>query len=96
MAVNYSHKPNSGSIRKTKQKKSDNSPDYWGDAQIDGVIYKISGWLNQDNNGNPYLSLKFASDNQNQQRGQQQRGQQQNQQQRQRQSPQQGGDDIPF
>jgi hypothetical protein len=63
--------PNKGKMDVTKQKKTDKSPDWWGDIKIDPtylssltpdqdglVVVKLSGWdRTYPSTGNKYLSL---------------------------------------
>lgn len=55
----YEIKDNTGSLFPNKDKKTDNHPDRNGSVKIDGVEYWVSGWVKQDKNGNPWLSLAF-------------------------------------
>jgi hypothetical protein len=55
----YEQKDNSGSLFKNDKKSSDKHPDRKGSAMIDGVEYWVSGWVKQDKNGNPWMSLAF-------------------------------------
>jgi hypothetical protein len=55
----YEPKDNTGSVFTNKDKKTDKHPDRTGSARIGGVDYWVDGWINQDRNGKPYLSLKF-------------------------------------
>lgn len=52
-------KDNSGSVFKNDRKEKDTHPDRAGQARIGGVDYWVSGWIKQDRNGNPYMSLAF-------------------------------------
>lgn len=84
---------NRGVLFNAKDKKtSDNSPDYRGQINIDGVDYWLSAWIKTDKNGAKYMSLSPQRKDQ----GQQQQKPQQQQQQR---APAGAGsfdDDIPF
>ena len=61
--------PNSGTLNASKSKKSEKSPDYWGDLNIDvsklnlpngkGKV-RISGWKRKSNSGNTFLSLQLS------------------------------------
>jgi hypothetical protein len=84
----YEMRDNSGTLFKTKEKKNENSPDYYGDCMIDGVKHKISGWIKHPTNGGPpFISFSFRpaddqggrqqSSGSNQQRGSNQRQQDQ-------------------
>lgn len=59
----YEQKPNSGSLFREENKKSDTHADYSGSALIDGVEYWVSGWVNEVKSGakagKKYLSIKF-------------------------------------
>lgn len=55
----YEQKDNSGSLFKNERKTTDNHPDRTGSATIDGVSYWVNGWVKQDKNCNPWLSLAF-------------------------------------
>lgn len=55
----YEQKDNSGSLFKNEKKEKDTHPDRTGSAMIDGVAYWVSGWVKQDRNGNPWMSLAF-------------------------------------
>ena len=55
----YEQKDMTGSVFKNNEKKTDSHPDRSGSCLIDGVAYWISGWVKQDKNGNPWMSLAF-------------------------------------
>lgn len=69
--MSYEYKPykDSGSLRASTTKKTEKSPDYWGDIAIDlnnmtnvrvidGLtVLKVNGWKRQDKSGKTYLSL---------------------------------------
>jgi hypothetical protein len=57
--MSYEQKDNSGSLFKNDRKTTDKHPDRKGSAMIDGVNYWVSGWVKQDKNGNPWMSLSF-------------------------------------
>lgn len=50
--------PNSGAVFVNKRKESNTDPDRTGSAEIDGVEYWVSGWINDGKEGK-YLKLKF-------------------------------------
>lgn len=52
-------KENSGAIFANKQKKSENSPDFYTKNKINGVLSLISLWKKKDKNGNTYLSYSI-------------------------------------
>jgi hypothetical protein len=53
-------KPNSGSLFKNTDKKSEKSPDYSGDGNIFGVAARIYGRVKEKKDGSKYLSLSFV------------------------------------
>ena len=68
----------SGSLNASKSKKSQNSPDYWGEICIDikdmtnvtktpdgHYIFAISGWKKMSKAGNTYLSIAIKRKSQN-------------------------------
>ena len=55
----YEMKEGSGSLFKNDRKEKDTHPDRTGSAKIGGVDYWVSGWIKQDRNGKPYLSMAF-------------------------------------
>lgn len=56
----YEMKDNSGTLFVNDKGDNDKRPDRTGDAMIDGVVYKMSGWINTSKAGQPYLSVKFS------------------------------------
>ena len=52
-------KENAGAIFPNKQKKSENSPDFYTKNKINGVLSLISLWEKKDKNGNTYLSYSI-------------------------------------
>ena len=55
----YEQKDNSGSMFNNERKEKDTHPDRTGSAMIGGVAYWVNGWIKQDKNGKPWLSLAF-------------------------------------
>lgn len=67
--TSFEQKPDSGRLMAAQSKRSEKSPDYWGEIAINpkdlaGVsmenglyVYKISGWKKQSKSGSTYLSL---------------------------------------
>ena len=60
--------PNTGNLFSSSAKKTEKSPDYWGEFAlssgsikvVDGVAtIKISGWKKTSKNGKTYLALKL-------------------------------------
>jgi len=58
--MGFEHKPNSGSIFPNDYKERDGQPDHTGSAMIDGVEYRIAGWINEGRE-KEYISLKFET-----------------------------------
>lgn len=48
------------------KKQSENSPDYYGYAMIDGKKLSVSIWMNKSQKGTNYFALKFREANENQ------------------------------
>ena len=55
----YEPKDMSGSLFKNDRKEADTHPDYKGSALINGVDHWLDAWINEDRNGNKYMSLKL-------------------------------------
>jgi len=88
----YEVKPNTGSLRKSEVKKTQESPDYYGSFKLDlkslevvgnTVEFKLSGWKSVDKSGKSYLSLKLNNWKPDQEQAPQPQAQEQD-------------DDIPF
>ena len=47
-----------GFLQRVKKKRNDKSPEFYGHAKIDGVIYTVALWVNDGKEGK-YLSLSF-------------------------------------
>lgn len=60
---NYEMKPNTGSLFRVEDRKSDTHPEYSGSALIDGVEYFVDAWVNEVKSGpkagKKYFSFKF-------------------------------------
>lgn len=56
----YEQKNNSGSLFVNDKGENESRPDRTGDAMIDGVMYRMAGWVNTSANGKQYLSMKFT------------------------------------
>jgi hypothetical protein len=64
MAKDYDNNM-SGALFGNDQKQSDKEPDYKGSAEVDGVQYWISGWVNKSKDGKKYLKIKFTAKDSN-------------------------------
>lgn len=65
----FEHKKDSGRLMASQSKKTEKSPDYWGEIAIDIkdmtkvqkqgdlCIFKINGWKKKSKSGTTYLSL---------------------------------------
>ena len=57
----FEPKPNTGALFKNERKTKTTQPDYQGNVNIDGVEYKLSGWIREmKDKGTKYLSLSVA------------------------------------
>lgn len=59
----YETKPNTGSLFKNDKMKNENSPQYNGTVNIDGVEYWQSAWVNEMKDGRKYFAQKFTRKN---------------------------------
>ena len=69
MTTEFKPRKDSGSLRATTSKRSEKSPDYWGDIAIDlrdqtnlkvvdGLtVIRVNGWKKADRSGKTFLSL---------------------------------------
>lgn len=65
----FEHKKDSGRLMATQSKRSEKSPDYWGEIAIDikdmtkvqvenGLhVFRLSGWKKKSRSGTTYLSV---------------------------------------
>lgn len=53
-------KQNNGVLFKNGFQKTDKSPDYTGELDVNGVRYKIAAWNNLSKSGAGYMSLKLT------------------------------------
>jgi hypothetical protein len=51
--------PGKGALFRNAEKKSDQHPDYRGEANIDGELYRLNAWLRTAKSGSKYMSLSF-------------------------------------
>lgn len=57
----YEHKPGRGSAFKNKRYEKEGDPNYTGDIMLpDGTLHWLDVWINEDKNGNKYLSHKIG------------------------------------
>lgn len=57
--MSYEHKVNSGSLFKNEKKINEKQPDYTGEANIDGKVKRLAGWINKTSTGKTYLNIKI-------------------------------------
>lgn len=50
--------PNSGALFRNDRRETDKQPEYTGRAEVDGVDYWISAWVNEGRKGK-FFSIKF-------------------------------------
>ncbi len=72
MSNTFEQKPDSGRLMAAQSKKSEKSPDYWGEIAINPkdmtnvtienglYVYKLSGWKKKSKAGATYLSLSVG------------------------------------
>ncbi len=72
MSNTFEQKPDSGRLMAAQSKRSEKSPDYWGEIAINPkdmsnvtvenglYIYKLSGWKKKSKAGATYLSLSVG------------------------------------
>lgn len=52
-------RPNNGMMFERKKKTNPRSPDFVGEALINGRLYEVAGWKHTTRHGNIFLSLTF-------------------------------------
>lgn len=55
----WEQRDNSGILFVNDRKTKDGQPDRQGDAMIDGVMYRMSGWVKTGNKG-PFMTMSFT------------------------------------
>lgn len=61
--MNQRDNTNTGALFLNDKGDNPKRPDYTGKLNVEGVDYKVSGWINKSKNGKEYLSLKLQADN---------------------------------
>lgn len=56
----YQMKENSGTLFKEQDKKNERGPDYTGDANIGGEVYRMAAWIRESESGRKFMSFKFT------------------------------------
>lgn len=57
--MSYEPKPNTGTLGKARERKTDRHPEYTGKANIGGVDYWIGAWVKESAQGK-FFSLSFT------------------------------------
>lgn len=60
MADKYEIKDMTGSLFVNKKKESEKHPDRNGTIKVNGVEYRIAGWIRKSKNGESYMSLAIS------------------------------------
>jgi uncharacterized protein (DUF736 family) len=50
-------KDGQGSLFRNDRKQSTNHPDYRGDLKVEGIEFKLAGWVKETRDGRKFLSL---------------------------------------
>jgi uncharacterized protein (DUF736 family) len=51
---------NRGVLFRDEDKKTDKHPDYTGKLNVDGVDFRLAGWIKTGKSGKKFLSLKVS------------------------------------
>ncbi len=52
-------KEKEGVVFPTKEKKTENSPDFSGNLKVEGVVYSVACWQNTSKAGKPYITMRM-------------------------------------
>ena len=63
----FEQKANSGALFFAQEKKNENSPDFTGSFNINGVTYRLAGWKRKSKAGMKFISLSVKPDDQRRQ-----------------------------
>jgi len=59
--MTYEQRENTGALfRNDKKQPGERTPDYRGDAMVNGVKVEIAAWVKESATGKKFLSLKFS------------------------------------
>ena len=59
--MSYEQRENTGALfRNEKKQPGDRTPDYRGDAMVNGKRVEIAAWVKEAASGKKFLSLKFS------------------------------------
>ena len=51
---------NRGALFKNERRKTDKHPDYTGEIDVQGVAYRLAGWVRESKQGKKFLSLAIT------------------------------------
>jgi uncharacterized protein (DUF736 family) len=51
---------NRGALFKNERRKTDKHPDYTGEIDVEGVAYRLAGWVRESKKGRKFLSLAIT------------------------------------
>lgn len=55
-------KEGQGSLFRNTKKSKDSQPEYQGECKINGVKYRIAGWMKESKTGTKWMSLSVKPD----------------------------------
>jgi uncharacterized protein (DUF736 family) len=59
--MSYEQRENTGALfRNDKKQPGERTPDYRGDAMVNGVKVEIAAWIKESASGKKFMSLKFS------------------------------------
>lgn len=50
---------NRGALFRVKEKKNERGPDYEGNLDVEGVAYRVAGWIKESKTGMKFMSLSI-------------------------------------
>lgn len=57
--MSFQQKNNTGALFRSQKGDNPKRPDYRGTANVDGLDYNLSAWLQKSKKGETYMSLKL-------------------------------------
>jgi uncharacterized protein (DUF736 family) len=51
---------NRGALFKNERRKTDKHPEYTGEIDVEGVAYRVAGWVRESKQGRKFLSLAIT------------------------------------
>jgi hypothetical protein len=55
--MTYEQKDGQGALFRNDKKEKPSHPDYTGDIRVEGIDFKLAGWVKETRDGRKYLSL---------------------------------------